>query len=690
MTQPFAIKPEQVAVGWVLRDMMQSTGIWCFDESTVGGFAEQAAAVGFSHLEIGGGQSYQIALQNRVNPYQLLRSIKARLDKAGRTIPLQILLRGANQFGFHHFSHDVQRSNIDLLKEAGGDADKSRALIVRVFDALNDVENLRHCVEYIVASNAEAAANGGKQVHLQVALSYVAPATDQPDALYSVNYYCAYARALQDIAVAAGGSVDSICIKDMSGQLNARVASELVEALQEFELPVVLHCHSTDEAKSLAAILAAAEARVSAVEAAVQPLAGGASHHNVRNLQHAGSVQPLDEAALQSLEQACAEEFADRATSRKDFQLPIGSLKSLCALGIPGGAIPFIVHDLEQQVCGMLSIDLDAAIDAFSEELSRVQGLLGHVPLVTPTADIVAKQVIKNLGNQARAGKYKMMDPRFCSLVLGNYGEVINHATGEKVQVAGELVDEVVAYCRDIEPDFEGRRVKSGKVYPEPEVSTEHPSRRVRGETYRQSQEYVEELASRYPESVKRFGTHEECVMMQEMRPAGNDAERLLTRNILTPAEEGLRFLLETTLQLLLGGVVPEARDPSDDEITDITLLDLLGDYEGIVANIRDLVMHTDKEEVQNRLKGLMAEVVGAYTDKNPEARANRYYVERRFVAIFAAAVFWDLQRVCRRTGSDSRAGLAETTANSLGRIISVTLRKRKEAGAGKADRYLA
>ena len=85
-----------------------------------------------------------------------------------------------------------------------------------------------------------------------------------------------------------------------------------------------------------------------------------------------------------------------------------------------------------------------------------------------------------------------------------------------------------------------------------------------------------------------------------------------------------------------------------------------------------------------------MSEVVGAYCEVSKEASANRYYVERRFVALFAAAVFWDLQRVCRRTGSDSRAGLAETTANSLGRIISVTLRKRKDAGAGQADTYLA
>ena len=100
--------------------------------------------------------------------------------------------------------------------------------------------------------------------------------------------------------------------------------------------------------------------------------------------------------------------------------------------------------------------------------------------------------------------------------------------------------------------------------------------------------------------------------------------------------------------------------------------------------------MHTNAEQLHSRLKNLMGDVVGRYCEVSPEARANRYYVERRFVALFAAAVFWDLQRVCRRTGADSRADLAENTANSLGRIISVTLRKRKDAGAGQAATYLA
>ena len=99
--------------------------------------------------------------------------------------------------------------------------------------------------------------------------------------------------------------------------------------------------------------------------------------------------------------------------------------------------------------------------------------------------------------------------------------------------------------------------------------------------------------------------------------------------------------------------------------------------------------MHVEHPELEARLAELKDNVVGSYCEANHDARENRLYVERRFVALFAAAVFWDLQRICRRTGADSREGLDESTANSLGRIISVTLRKRREAGKGQSESYL-
>lgn len=678
---------KKTQIGWVLRDMMQSTGIWTFDMSAICEMAENATEAGFSHIEVGGGQSFQIALQNHTNPYQLLRQVKSSLASTSSPIPPQILLRGANQFGFHHFSKITQQRNLDLLIESCGDADKSKALVIRIFDALNDVENLRFCIEYLVENNLKAELSNHKKVSIQVALSYVAPASKQ-STLYSVEYYVAYAKTLREIAFAAGGDLDSFCIKDMSGQLNPSSAIILTQELKKIGLPVVLHCHSTDGAKSLAAVLASAQTGIDAIEVALHPLAGGASHHDVRNLREFSYFNELNNVALDKLEEITTRLFAQNIHERKDFALPIGSLKSLVSLGIPGGAIPFVVHDLQEQVCSMLGIDLNTAMDEFAQELRSVQNMLGHVPLVTPTADIIAKQVIKNLGNRARAKNYKLMDPRFCALVLGHYGDVIDHATGSKVVVSQTLIDEVIEYCESIELDLNGLRIKAGREFPEPIIRKIHPSLDVDDHSLHLAEEYVAELASRYPESVARFGTTEECVMMQVMRPAGNN-ERLLTRNILEPTEQRLRLLLDKTLHLLPSQKIPEARDKLDNETTDLALLNLLGDYEGIITNIKDLVIHVDQSDIQSRLDGLKDRIVGDYCKDNEEASTNRLYVERRFVALFAAAVFWDLQRICRRTGADSRKDIDEITANSLGRMISITLRKRKEEGMGSARSYL-
>ncbi|MDG1292742.1 MAG: hypothetical protein P8O99_01375, partial [Pseudomonadales bacterium] len=219
-----------VKIGWVLRDMMQSTGVWTFDSVHLASLVEHAVKVGFSSLEIGGGQSYQIALEHGANPYQILRNAKAAVDKTQACLPLQVLLRGANQLGFQHYDVDIQKKNIDLLIDAAGDANKSKTLIIRNFDALNDAENLRVSITYMVERNlkaeklnAEAVSNNNiaveMQVHIQAALSYVQPANDKADACYSTQYYVNYAKKLIAIAEQAGGQLDSLCIKDMSGQL---------------------------------------------------------------------------------------------------------------------------------------------------------------------------------------------------------------------------------------------------------------------------------------------------------------------------------------------------------------------------------------------------------------------------------------------------------------------------------------
>ncbi len=680
--------------------MMQSTGVWTFDAVHLASLVEHAVKVGFSSLEIGGGQSYQIALEHGANPYQILRNAKAAVDKTHACLPLQVLLRGANQLGFQHYDEDIQKKNIDLLIDAAGDTDKSKTLIIRNFDALNDAENLRVSIAYMVERNlnagkinAEAASKNitaiEKQVHIQAALSYVQPATHKADACYSTQYYVNYAKKLITIAQQAGGQLDSLCIKDMSGQLTPALAAVLVPALKALGLPVYLHCHSTDEAKSLGTQTIAIQCGIDGIEVAVDPLAGGASHNDIENLCYLNGVIDTNREAIVELKTSLAKIFGERARLRKDTAIPLATLKKLVGLGIPGGAIPFIVKDLQANVCGMFGVELDEALVLFEEELLSIQSRLGSVPLVTPTADIIAKQTIKSLGNRQRSSAYQLVDPRFCRLVLGHYGQVVNHATDKAVTIDPALVTEIQDYCSAVELDSDGLRSKAGRVYPAPEVLTEHPAMLRIDHDEEGVAEYIADLFSRYPQSCKNFALRDESIMMHIMRPAGK-TDRLLTQNILRPTESRLRIILDNTLHLLPGKDIPESREQLADETTDNLLLDALGDYDGIVASIQGLVLSGDQQTIRMRLDEKMQEVIDPICEVNTEARNNRYYIERRFVALFAAAVFWDLQRVCRRTGADSRDNTDEMTARKLDRIISSTLRKRQREGRGPAQHYLS
>ena len=696
------MRQDKVKLGWVLRDSMQSTGIWTFEEHAITRLVGQAADVGFTSLEIGGGQSYQIAMQQGFNPYKIIRIARTVIDKTSKTLPLQILLRGANQLGFKHYPKSLQEKNIDLLVDAGSTFNKADALIIRNFDALNDYENLRVSIDYMVRKDLAAAklndaliktgqAPTAKRLHVQAALSYVRPKTFDALACYGIKYYVAYAKKLMAIAEAAGGQLDSIAIKDMSGQLAPDAAKHLIPALKALGLPVFLHCHSTDEAKSTATQMLAIEVGIDGIEVAIAPLAGGTSHNDINYFIHGNALQDIDLEALTTLHSTMDDIFGSRVSERKDSKISPEALKRMVRIGIPGGAIPFILEDMSTQVCRMLNVNIETALDMFEQEIISIQEHLGHVPLVTPTADIVAKQAINNLGNSARVAAYKVIDPRFCSLVLGLYGNVINYANDEKIIPSDTLISEINDYCNDIEPDIDGKRINAGMVYPNPGriAENKHPTESIIEEDYDLFEDYINELHRLYPHSSNNYGSHDECFVLHVMRPAGK-SDRLLTTNILGPTEDRLRFILKVTLSLLPGNDIPESRDRKADEQTDSKLLNALGDYDGIVSTIQDLVLSGTKDSIRSRLYDKMAQIVDPICEESEEAQKNRYFVERRFLSLFASAVFWDLQRVCRRTGSSSRDDIEERTAFKLERIIAFTLRKRAVEGRGKAQSFLS
>ena len=172
-------------------------------------------------LECWGGATYDVALRFlSEDPWERL----AALRQAVPNICLQMLLRGRNTVGYTPYPTEVTTAFVEEAAGTGLD-------VFRIFDALNDVEQMRPAIEAVRATGTAVA---------EVALCYTGDLSDPGEQLYTLDYYLRLAEQIVD----AGAHV--LAIKDMAGLLRAPAARTLVTALRErFDLPVHLHTHDT-------------------------------------------------------------------------------------------------------------------------------------------------------------------------------------------------------------------------------------------------------------------------------------------------------------------------------------------------------------------------------------------------------------------------------------------------------------
>ncbi|WP_243792666.1 pyruvate carboxylase [Saccharopolyspora gloriosae] len=333
-------------------------------------------------LECWGGATYDVALRFLAeDPWERL----AKLREAVPNICLQMLLRGRNTVGYTPYPTEMTEHFVQEATDTGID-------IFRIFDALNDVEQMRPAIR--------AVRDTGKSV-AEVALCYTGDLLDPAEKIYTLDYYLRLAEQI----VEAGAHV--LAIKDMAGLLRAPAAAELVTALRrEFELPVHLHTHDTPGGQ-LATYLAAVQSGVDAVDGASASLAGTTSQPALSSVvaatDHTDRATGLDLRAVCDLEPYWESVRKIYQPFEAGLAAPTGRVYRH---EIPGGQL----SNLRTQAVALGLGDKFEEIEAMYEAADRI---LGRLVKVTPSSKVVGDLALHLVGAGVDPADFEAEPRRF-------------------------------------------------------------------------------------------------------------------------------------------------------------------------------------------------------------------------------------------------------------------------------------
>lgn len=373
---------------------------------------------GFWSLEAWGGATFDACVRFlREDPWARLKTLRQHLPNSR----IQMLLRGQNLLGYRHYPDDVARAFVQKSADNGVD-------VFRVFDAMNDMRNLRVTIE--------AVKKAGK--HAEGTICY----TTSP--VHNVAHFVALAKELE------GMGCDTIAIKDMAGLLTPYSTAELVKAIKTaVSMPIHIHSHATSGLSAMC-FLKGVEAGATMLDTCNSSLGEGASHSSTESIVAAlkGTEYDtgLDLAQLQEITAYFREVRKKYWQFESDFT---GVDTRVLVNQVPGGMISNLSNQLKEQ--GALN-----RMDEVLAEIPRVREDLGFPPLVTPTSQIVGTQAVLNVLTGAR---YKSVTTEVKHYLQGFYGKAPGHVNQEVQSLSiGNL--EVIA-CRPadlLEPELDKLR----------------------------------------------------------------------------------------------------------------------------------------------------------------------------------------------------------------------------------------
>lgn len=342
---------------------------------------EKLDQVGFWSLETWGGATFDACIRYLgEDPWERIRSLKAAMPNT----PQQMLFRGQNILGYRHYADDVVEKFVERAAVNGVD-------VFRIFDALNDVRNLKTAIKATVAL--------GK--HAQGTISY----TVSP--VHTLDLWVDLGRQIEDMGA------HSLCIKDMAGLLKPFVAFELVTRLKAaLSIPIHMQCHATT-GMSTASCVKAVEAGIDNIDTSISSMSMTYGHSPTESL-----VAIFEDTERSTgLDLLLLEEIAAYFREvRKKYAQFEGGLKGIdsriLVAQVPGGMLTNLEIQLREQ---RAADKLDAVLD----EIPKVRQDLGMLPLVTPTSQIVGSQAVINVLSGQR---YATITKETAGILKGEYG----------------------------------------------------------------------------------------------------------------------------------------------------------------------------------------------------------------------------------------------------------------------------
>ena len=369
----------------ILRDANQSLVATRLGYDQFEPILETIDKAGFYSVECWGGATFDVCLRFlNEDPWERLRKIRAKMPNT----KLQMLLRGQNILGYKHYSDDIVRRFVRAAVRNGID-------IIRIFDALNDVTNLKVAVEETVKSGAMASC----------AISY----TTSP--VHTLDKYVEMVKELKKMGAA------TICIKDMAGIMSPKEAYDLISAIKDaVDLPVVVHTHCTT-GLAFMTYMKSVEAGADVIDTAISPFSGGTSQPATETLEYTfrqmGYETGLNTEKLHEMANFFKPIRADFLAKGTLNPISMATDTQCLTYQIPGGMLSNLLSQLK-------SLN---ALDKFDEallETPRVRADMGYPPLVTPTSQLIGTQAVQNV---LAGERYKNVGAELKAYCRGEYGK---------------------------------------------------------------------------------------------------------------------------------------------------------------------------------------------------------------------------------------------------------------------------